>query len=50
MNTPFQWQVLGMLSVLAFNTAPGDFLQTLWLLSAILCLGSAIWEGRRRPK
>jgi hypothetical protein len=46
--TPFQWNVLMMLGVLAGNTTDTRALAVLWYVSAILAALAGIVERRRR--
>ena len=47
---PFQWQVLGMLSVLAAGVwQDSRILSVAWMASAVYCFACAILD-RRRPK
>ena len=46
---PFQWQVLGLLTMLVAQSTDSQLLRILWTLFAIYCFVCAILE-RRRPR
>ena len=46
---PFQWQVLGLVTLLVAQSTDSQLLHYLWILAAIYCFVCGILE-RRRPR